>query len=380
MKFLKLNRLTALSMILSFAGTALVGCNGSSESAESKKEKILSPEEKATNPVSPVDTQANRRHASPATPEGPHTSSTSTERCDHRGFNSEGRHNTTGTLFDTHGFNLAGIHETTNTRHDPFGFDFTGRHQTTGHYSSPDGFSWWGFSPYGFDRQGRHRSTGTEIDGFGFDIHGFHQTTHTEWDPQGFNRDELDRYGFDRQGWFGKRENSVYNDEGFNQTGQHTALDPIPTGRNHTAIVLRPDNPADFKNHPLFKDSGGREATLVGQPSYGKDMSLSKPFGNLEYRPNYSGDSPNKLHDLVDIAKPKGMTDTQFINSLIHAAESYKNDKPYVPMPGEHSNSYNSNSFVSGTIEKTGATAPTLPGVAPGYDKPIPRDNYVKIY
>lgn len=142
----------------------------------------------------------------------------------------------------------------------------------------------------------------------------------------------------------------------------------IPTDYNpfkHGAIVLRPDNPEDFKNHPYFKDTGGREATLGGQYERGKLVSA----------PNYSDDNPNNLNNLTKIPCPKGLTDTEFINKLINAADSYKNDKAYAAFPvrgwlgGE---AYNSNSYVSGVLKAAGATPPIFGGYKPGYKKPLP--------
>ncbi len=146
---------------------------------------------------------------------------------------------------------------------------------------------------------------------------------------------------------------------------------PMQILLNHTAIVLRPENQADFKNHPLFSHSCGKEATIGGQP-FGGSVSLDRaPLGNLHYAPNFSGDAPNGLKDLTQVVRPSGMTDTQFINSLIKSAEAYQNNATYAPIPSVRGESYNSNSFVSGVIQNAGASSPSLPGIAPGYDKPL---------
>lgn len=137
---------------------------------------------------------------------------------------------------------------------------------------------------------------------------------------------------------------------------------------NHVAIVLRSDNPSDFANNPLFKGTGGKEATLGGQ-AFGKGKGI---FGNLRSAPNYEGDNPSKLNDLTEIKRPKGMTDTEFINKLIKASESYQDDKLYDPFPDAFGYYYNSNSYASGVIRKPGAVPPKLPGYQPGYGQPLP--------
>jgi RHS repeat-associated protein len=148
--------------------------------------------------------------------------------------------------------------------------------------------------------------------------------------------------------------------------GEHPAffnvgINPL----NHAAIVLRPDNPEDFKNHPLFKDTGGKEATLGGQLKDGKLVSA----------PNYSGDNPNNLNDLTKVPCPEGQTDTEFIQNLINAANAYKNDKGYAALPVSGplgGDVYNSNSYVSGVLKAAGATPPNFGGFKPGYNKPLP--------
>jgi uncharacterized protein RhaS with RHS repeats len=151
--------------------------------------------------------------------------------------------------------------------------------------------------------------------------------------------------------------------------GQHPAfLNKKGNPLNHVAIVLRPDNPSDFANHPLFKGSCGQEATIGGQAFGEGRMGL---FGALKTEFNYPGDNASKLSDLTLVATPKGMTDTQFIISIIKAANRYDNKSSYSPLPFSFSSGYNSNSYVSGVITEAGGVPPDLPGSQPGYDKPL---------
>ena len=135
---------------------------------------------------------------------------------------------------------------------------------------------------------------------------------------------------------------------------------------NHAAIVLMPDNPQDFRNNPLFNNDF--IATIGGQPNGGGfDMN---PFGTLQTSFNNPGDQPQNLTDLTLVPTPPGMTDTQFINNLLNAANSYGNDEQYGPFPvGPY---YNSNSYVSGIIDSVSGTSPALPNAGPGYNHPVP--------
>lgn len=172
----------------------------------------------------------------------------------------------------------------------------------------------------------------------------------------------------------------------------------------HRAIILAPNNPRDFANEPLFKQthysdlSGkpmldskrdpalvGKVATLGGEPN-GKHFNKNPIFGNLIGVDNFSGDAPDQLVHWTLVKTPKGKTDTEFIRGLIDAAHRYKNNKEYWPTPVHGDESYNSNSYVSGLLISEGAEPPVVqadvqwgthvtfraPTIAPGYDKPLP--------
>jgi RHS repeat-associated protein len=151
--------------------------------------------------------------------------------------------------------------------------------------------------------------------------------------------------------------------------GEHGAAFPSDPFQ-HTAIVLQPDNPADF-------NFSNNTSTLGGQPG-GSWWTSWSIFGNLRSSPDNPGDSPGTpcqpgpLKNLTLVPTPPGMTDTQFINSLINAADSYKNNLPYGLFPNPYGYGYNSNSYTAGVIIKAGGTPPTLLGSQPGYGKPIP--------
>jgi len=153
--------------------------------------------------------------------------------------------------------------------------------------------------------------------------------------------------------------------------GQHSAFVDSPNNPfNHAAVVLRPDNPSDFANHPLFQHSNGQWATLGGQ-AFGEGWGL---FGRLSSKFNYHGDNPQSLNNLTTVCPLGGQSDTDFIRNLINIAHSYDNSALYDPFPDPWGFTFNSNSYVSGLLNKAGVSPPQLPGSRPGYDRPLPFD------
>ena len=144
---------------------------------------------------------------------------------------------------------------------------------------------------------------------------------------------------------------------------------------NHLAIKLVPDN-EDC-------DLGGTK-TLGGQPS-GNFAN-----GNLKSSPNYKGDSEG-ITIQQTISTPAGMTDCEFLKKLKDASNEYCNCLPYSRpnismMPGAidgqmDQGKYNSNSYVSGVINRAGGAPPQLntggQWQAPGYENPLPIENKV---
>jgi hypothetical protein len=144
----------------------------------------------------------------------------------------------------------------------------------------------------------------------------------------------------------------------------------------HLAIELNPDD----KNCDL-----GGIKTLGGQPS-GNFAN-----GQLKSAPNYPGDSKG-IDARQVIPTPQGMTDCDFLKKLKEASEQYCScltySKPNLSMvPGKKDgamdpNTYNSNSYVSGVIQKAGGSPPALQTggawQAPGYANPMPIKNYIE--
>lgn len=115
-----------------------------------------------------------------------------------RGFDKEGIHKITGTKYnleglDNRGFDKKGIHNITMTRYNTWGYDKDGLH--------PDGVNVWGFN-----KKGINRETGEKWDRYGYNIKGIDRFTGTKYNLKG-----LDKRGFDKEGkrqenrWYKKR-------------------------------------------------------------------------------------------------------------------------------------------------------------------------------
>lgn len=151
----------------------------------------------------------------------------------------------------------------------------------------------------------------------------------------------------------------------------HIAASPLGRVTNpnsfHTSLYLEPDDPCTCKIKPI----------TVGAQSIG---------GNLVSVYNYPGDALNKAAFTQVIPTPAGMSDCDFIKSILNSSFRYTSNLPYgFPnislLPREHDGSmpagtHNSNSFVSGVLSNAGVVPPTLNTggqfQTPGYENPIP--------
>jgi len=125
--------------------------------------------------------------------------------CDSRGFNHNGIHYASQTLYDNddldregfqrNGFNLGGIHKSTGTRYDPDGydnrgFDTNGISRATQTKYGEDGYDRDRYNCDGFNNNHIHKITGTKYDPDGLDAEKFKQNginsiTNTDLDPDG---------------------------------------------------------------------------------------------------------------------------------------------------------------------------------------------------
>lgn len=79
----------------------------------------------------------------------------------------------------------------------------------------------------------------------------------------------------------------------------------------------------------------------------------------------------------IEVQRPDGLTDTEFINRVMGQYNAYGDDAKYDAFARK---GYNSNNFVSGLIVNSGAQLPwngNARGIDPGYGQPIP-NNYTK--
>ena len=138
----------------------------------------------------------------------------------------------------------------------------------------------------------------------------------------------------------------------------------------HLALYLDPDDKCECKgNWPM---------TVGGQ--------FAPYSGTLVSAYNYPGDSlANATHQQI-VPTPAGMSDCDFIKSILRGTFKYPSNTEYSfpeisPVPGRSDGSmppgsYNSNSYVSGALTAAGAAPPTInTGGAfqvPGYSNPLP--------
>jgi RHS repeat-associated protein len=146
----------------------------------------------------------------------------------------------------------------------------------------------------------------------------------------------------------------------------HVAASPLgkitsPTSY-HSALFLKPDDPCHCSGTwPVTLGAQDIGGTLVGSPNYPGDASSNAQFRQV-------------------VRPPAGMSDCDFIRSLISAAASYGSNIPYsfpsIPSGAMAPGQYNSNSFVSGVLQAVGATPPSINTGGqfqlPGYQNPIP--------
>jgi hypothetical protein len=115
-------------------------------------------------------------------------------------------------------------------------------------------------------------------------------------------------------------------------------------------------------------------------------LGAQKSGKNLVATPNYPGDALQNASFIQTVPTPPGMTDCEFINQLMSTAASYGGNLQYSSpdislIPGKTdgvmgAGQYNSNSFVSGTLQGAGVVPPSLNTngafQAPGFANPVP--------
>jgi RHS repeat-associated protein len=86
-------------------------------------------------------------------------------------------------------------------------------------------------------------------------------------------------------------------------------------------------------------------------------------------------DAPGLNKTLGVVTPPKGMSAGEYFNTLTTAAGNYSNSVDYDMFPGV-SNSYNSNSYVSGLLSATGGASSVNMSGFVGGGKPLPKENF----
>ena len=158
------------------------------------------------------------------------------------------------------------------------------------------------------------------------------------------------------------------------QIGYRDAAGPIAgDAAEHMVVILTPDTPQDFQGISPFQYNSSTNtmmATLAGEPSIANSPPWG-PFGQLTKHANDNSDKPCNLKNISTVATPDGMSDTDFINAILNAYNSYENNAPYNPYFPNGRDSANSNSFAAGLITSAGGQVPGAPNIAPGRESPM---------
>jgi RHS repeat-associated protein len=149
-------------------------------------------------------------------------------------------------------------------------------------------------------------------------------------------------------------------------------------GNNYHAFVrIMPENQQKYANDPRFQniDEQGRRYATIGAGPEG---------GNLVSNINRSADAERHEGGNI-VSTPSGFkNEDEFIEGLFRLDANYGDNLDYdlFPAPaGQGSwwlpdDSYNSNSYASGLLQATGATVAAPPVNAPGFNKPVPANEF----
>jgi len=146
----------------------------------------------------------------------------------------------------------------------------------------------------------------------------------------------------------------------------------LGSGDFHVSIRITPENQAAYANDKNFtrKDEKGKRYATIGA---GPTLLI---WGNLKGDINRTKDVDLSIkveNVKVDIGK---RNEDQVIGQLVAADKHYKDDLTYDLHPTKNGSGYNSNSYASGLLNAVGLEAPKLKSNTPGYDKPVPSDNF----
>jgi len=143
-------------------------------------------------------------------------------------------------------------------------------------------------------------------------------------------------------------------------------------GTGHV-LSLTPNNPAHFNNYKRISSIGS--LTNSDGKRYGTMGAGPNGQWNLESNYNRSTDASEHSGGIV-IEPPNGMSEEDFVDGLISLDKKYQDNKEYSFDPNG-TNTFNSNSYVSGLLEASGVDTGKLniPN-AQGFDKPIPGEAF----
>ena len=142
-----------------------------------------------------------------------------------------------------------------------------------------------------------------------------------------------------------------------------------PSGQRHAKLILIPDSPERWMEHPDFRctedgllcltiGAGNEHGQLVSRPTRERDVDRGHNTSSTRIDP------------------PEGMSDDQFIGALLNNDANYSDRLPYNsqwPLPSTAG--YNSNGYISGLLNSVGLQ-PQQPPRTPGWGYRVPSEAF----
>lgn len=155
----------------------------------------------------------------------------------------------------------------------------------------------------------------------------------------------------------------------------------VALGNFHTSVRIVPQNQDLYANDPRFQN------TFVGEDGNTyryATLGAGPEGGDLVSNPNRAKDLDQDIKIEFLEVDLNGTNEDEVIEKLFETDANYQDNLDYDLFPaneGERNiliadDGHNSNSYVSGLLESTNLDAPIPNHNVPGYDKPVPAENF----